>query len=65
MRNDAQSKVKGTVAANGGASAAGAASVDSPASDGEKAGGLLRQATMYYGVSIAQTFIEFSPFCSL
>lgn len=65
MRNDAQSKVKGTVAANGGASAAGAASVDSRALAGKKAGGLLRQATMYYGVSIAQTFIEFGVFAVL
>ena len=57
MRGNAQSGVGEPAMTNG-----GAASADAVATAGKGAGGFLRQAMTYYGVSIAQTFVEFGVF---
>lgn len=41
---------------------AGSATIQGGADESEHAGGFLRQVFMYYGVSIAQTFVEFGVF---
>ena len=46
----------------GGCAAAQAVSPDGASGKGKTAGGILRQALTYYGVSIAQTFVEFGVF---
>lgn len=65
MEDNAQVNVGESAMTSGGAVAAPAASVEADAVRSKVPGGFLRQAMTYYGVSFAQTFVEFGVFVVL